>query len=239
MGDVCPICEEQGVLNLKDEVCRNCGSLEGIVEEDCARSRKGHGKLFGYKWATGSCAPWRSNGGETAYATPSLAAIAAFEDCNFRCDNKRLLVLDLGCGDANLLCTAANFFGENVFCVGLEIDDNALLEAEENVKTQNFGRIITLMKLNFMEIDLLDFLNSQITKLGLVSPSIILTAYLLPPTLEMLKDVFKRLISAFKNLAVITFKWNISSGIAFDDKNAIMARTSAEHGYTLYLKRQA
>ena len=34
---MCPICEEQGVLNSKEEVCRNCGSLEGIVGEECVQ----------------------------------------------------------------------------------------------------------------------------------------------------------------------------------------------------------
>lgn len=240
MGDVCPICEEEGVLNLKEEVCRNCGSLEGIVEEECARSRKGHGHLFGYKWSSGSCAPWRSNGGATAYSTPSLAATTAFEDCNFRGDGKRLCVLDLGCGDADLLCTAAKFFGEQVCCIGLEIDDNALLEAEQNAKKQNFDGRITLIKLNFMDIDLLDFLRSQIDKLGIISPSIIITAYLLPPTLERLKGAFETIFSAFEEVAVITFKWNIRNGIVCDgnDATTIMTRTNTERGYTLYLKKK-
>ena len=50
--------------------------------------------------------------GVTAYSTPLLAATTAFEECNFRGDGKHLCVLDLGCGDAGLLCTAAKFFGE-------------------------------------------------------------------------------------------------------------------------------
>ena len=235
MGDACPICEEEGVLNLKEEVCRNCGSLEGIVEEECARSRKGHGHLFGYKWSSGSCAPWRSNGGATAYSTPLLAATTAFEDCNFRGDGKRLCVLDLGCGDADLLCTAAKFFGEQVCCIGLEIDDSALLEAEQNAKKQNFDGRITLIKLNFMDIDLLDFLRSQIDKLGIISPSIIITAYLLPPTLERLKGAFETIFSAFEEVAVITFKWNIRNGIVCDgnDATTIMTRTNTERVYTL------
>ena len=236
MGDVCPICEEEGVLNLKEEVCRNCGSLEGIVGEECARSRKGHGQLFGYNWSSGSCAPWRSNGGVTAYSTPLLAATTAFEECNFRCGDKHLCVVDLGCGDAGLLCTAAKFFGEKVCCIGLEIDNNALLEAEENVKKQNFDRRITLIKLNFMDIDLLDFLRSQIKKLSITSPSIIITAYLLPPTLEKLKDAFEAIMSAFEEVAVITFKWNIRSGIYGGNDATIMTRTNTD--YTLYLKKK-
>ena len=127
-------------------------------------------------------------------------------------------------------------FGGKVCCIGLEIDNNALLEAEENVKKQNFDRRITLIKLNFMDIDLLDFLRSQIKKLGITSPSIIITAYLLPPTLENLKDAFETIFSAFEEVAVITFKWNIRNGIYGGNDATIMTRTNTD--YTLYLKKK-
>ena len=47
-------------------------------------------------------------------------------------------------------------FGEKFAASAWKLDNNALLEAEENVKKQNFDRI-TLIKLNFADIDLLDF----------------------------------------------------------------------------------
>jgi len=74
------------------------------------------------------------------------------------------VVYDLGCGDGRIVVTAAKRFG--VKAVGFDIDPVRVAEANENVRKNGVGHLVTIREGNLFEADL--------------GPATVITMYLLP-----------------------------------------------------------
>lgn len=81
-------------------------------------------------------------------------------------------VVDLGSGDGRIVLTAAKVFGASGF--GVEIKDNLVKESNEAAKIQGVG-------------DRVKFITADLFKTD-ISKATVLTMYLLPNTVNMLKD---------------------------------------------------
>jgi hypothetical protein len=232
MSVTCPICENNAMIAI--DVCKFCGSLEGLdLIEGHHRSKK---TLFGYDWANGSGAPYKTNDGSESYTTPKSLAKLAFENVNqFQILSDKSLVVDLGCGDAVILRTAATLY--NCHCIGLDMDENAIDDSQKLIKQENLQHLITIEKLNFMEIDLLKYImdivnNANNTK---TVNSVVITAYLLPKMLIKLKPVFIEILTMCQQVAIICFKWNIGA-IEDLDASGLISTIDNKDSYTIYCR---
>jgi methyltransferase family protein len=81
-------------------------------------------------------------------------------------------VIDLGSGDGRIVLTAAKVFGARGF--GVEIKDDLVRESNESAKQQGIA-------------DRVKFINQDLFKTD-ISQATVLTMYLLPDTVNMLKD---------------------------------------------------
>lgn len=61
------------------------------------------------------------------------------------------LLMDLGCGNANVLIRAVQQYG--VKAVGCEILEEALIDARENIETAGLSAEIRLLEQSFLEVD--------------------------------------------------------------------------------------
>ena len=105
------------------DLCPNCGSLEGLIE---SRDLPDHGVVRSFDWASGSVAPWRTRDGAETYSTSPDVALDALKVAGI--SEGLGCVIDLGCGDAQILRAAASTF--KIRCVGLELDSSVISEAQ-------------------------------------------------------------------------------------------------------------
>ena len=222
----CPICKTENAM-VEVDVCQFCGSLEGMdlsieIHNNVKKT------MFGYDWGNGFGAPYKTNDGSVAYTTSKDLATMAFD--NVRINNKTL-VIDLGCGDAIILRTAAKLY--RCYGLGVDIDDHAVQDSQNLIKEENLESLITIEKINFMNIDLLNYVKTKVQQLHCVEIStVIITAYLLPQLLEKLKPTFINMLTSIENLAlcIICFKWNF--GDISKSKKTISV--DEKDGYTIY-----
>jgi precorrin-6B methylase 2 len=64
------------------------------------------------------------------------------------------VVYDLGCGDGRIVVTAARKYG--VKAVGVDIDPDRVKEAQENVRTNGVGHLVTIKEADIFELDFSD-----------------------------------------------------------------------------------
>ncbi|HYI85599.1 MAG TPA: methyltransferase domain-containing protein, partial [Burkholderiales bacterium] len=83
-------------------------------------------------------------------------------------------LIDLGSGDGRIVLTAAKVFGARGF--GVEIKDDLVRKSNEAAKTEGLADRVRFMKQDLFKTDL-----SQAT---------VITMYLLPDTVNLLKDKF-------------------------------------------------
>ena len=182
--DQCPICKTR----LADQCCETCGSLEGVDGDAFAASR-----VFGYDWATGSVAPWRDAQGR-AYATPAELAEVALAAAGLE---RGGYCIDLGCGDAAILRTAATRYG----CrgLGLDIDDGALADAARAIEADGVGELVSVRRGDLNEFDLAGEIDQA-------NAPVVVTCYLLPATLRELRPQLEDAVH--RGAAVILFRWD-------------------------------
>ena len=85
-------------------------------------------------------------------------------------------VIDLGSGDGRILLTAATVFGASG--LGIEMRDNLVKQSNDAAKTQGMA-------------DRIKFINADLFKTD-ISKATVLTMYLMPDTVNMLKDKLLR-----------------------------------------------
>jgi hypothetical protein len=83
-------------------------------------------------------------------------------------------LIDLGSGDGRIVRTAAKVFGARGF--GVEIKDELVRKANEDAKNEGIGERVKFLKQDLFKTDL--------------SPATVITMYLLPDTVNLLKDKF-------------------------------------------------
>lgn len=91
------------------------------------------------------------------------------------------IVYDLGCGDGRIIITAAKDFNVKK-AVGVEINDERIKEALENIKRNSVENKAVVVKGNFFEVDL--------------SEATIVTMFLLTNVNEMLKPKLEKELKA-------------------------------------------
>ena len=62
------------------------------------------------------------------------------------------VVYDLGCGDGRIMVTAAKKYG--VKAIGFDIDPERIKEAQENVRTNKVGHLVTVKRADIFTLDL-------------------------------------------------------------------------------------
>ena len=88
--------------------------------------------------------------------------------------NAKDFLIDLGSGDGRIVLTAAKVFGARGF--GVEIKEDLVKRANESAKEQGLGDRVRFMKQDLFKTD--------------ISQATIITMYLLPDTVNLLKDKF-------------------------------------------------
>ena len=202
--DQCPICKTA----LVDQCCETCGSLEGVDEDCFAASR-----VFGYDWAGGSVAPWRDASGH-AYATPAELAEVALTAAGLR---RGGYVIDLGCGDAAILRTAATRYG--CHGLGLDIDDGALADAARAIETDGVSELVSVRRADLREFDLAGEVEAH-------AGPVVVTCYLLPATLRELRPKLEDAVA--RGATIILFRWDC--GLAWRGPPG----HRDDRGYTVY-----
>jgi len=251
---ICPVCTSlhKTTLLLAADLCPVCGSLEGL---DTKRDLPEKSGLVGHEWAKGSVAPWRTRDGSAAYRTRQEDARAALLTAglqplpgiteeeettgeaavDFTTARRAWVVIDLGCGDAQILRVAALSFGARG--VGVELDKGALVEAREKMKTAGLveGDLITFQTADLMKLDLCSEVQSarqlqqDHTEEGVMDVNVVITAFLLPDTLQRLRPRLEECV-ARGGATVVTFKWDMGGrwqGPQLGEKNR-------EHNFTIY-----
>jgi len=88
--------------------------------------------------------------------------------------NAKDFLIDLGSGDGRIVLTAAKVFGARGF--GVEIKEDLVKRANESAKSQGLADRVRFMKQDLFKTD--------------ISQASIITMYLLPDTVNLLKDKF-------------------------------------------------
>jgi hypothetical protein len=88
--------------------------------------------------------------------------------------NAKDFLIDLGSGDGRIVLTAAKVFGARGF--GVEIKEDLVKRANESAKEQGLAERVKFMKQDLFKTD--------------ISQASIITMYLLPDTVNLLKDKF-------------------------------------------------
>jgi hypothetical protein len=88
--------------------------------------------------------------------------------------NAKDFLIDLGSGDGRIVLTAAKVFGARGF--GVEIKEDLVKRANESAKSQGLAERVKFMKQDLFKTD--------------ISQASIITMYLLPDTVNLLKDKF-------------------------------------------------
>lgn len=197
---ICPVCHSSSTVDVENYTCSTCGSLEGVP---LTATRRPASRLFGYNWASGTVAPWRTNDGLVAYKTPLVVAMAAFKEVDL--DPNNTFVVDFGCGDASILVEAQKRYGFKG--IGIEIDPEAIKEAEKNVRDNQAEGMIQIESMDFTKIMLPTWVDLSKRKLG--CDHVIFTMYLLPEALKGLKPSLLKLLRERKIDQIIMFKWDI------------------------------
>ena len=218
----CPCCTYIGreSILIAPDLCSKCGSLEGLCVKRDLPTRN---VVRYYDWANGAVAPWFTRDGSSTYSTSSsttfdaLTATGLLQNIDLNnCVNSHInngVVIDLGCGDANILRTAATFFG--IKGIGLEIEDVVLTEANVQIKADNLQHLVSVRKADLMKIDLIEevcqareMLINDAVGIDIEEPIVIITMYLLPDSLKKLKLKLQEVVAKC-NVTVIIFKWNM------------------------------
>lgn len=228
---LCPLCPKLGRKStlIEQDLCPNCGSLEGLIPSIDVPSPSG---LVGHDWMSGSVAPWRTRDGKTSYATPALNARAALAEAGLTptiFSNEiggllRSVVIDLGCGDGQILREAASQFGAHG--IGLDIDVDALAEARSKIAEDGVDSLVSLKIINFMTVDL----TALVLEAGDPhTTTVIITAFLLPAALELLRPKLEEVVASL-GCTVITFQWN------FGEKwrGPVPGESDPNHRFTVY-----
>lgn len=69
--------------------------------------------------------------------------------------NPRDILVDLGCGDGEVLLRAAEKFG--IFSVGFELDERLLRIAKKRIRETGLGHLISLIKADLFQVDVSRF----------------------------------------------------------------------------------
>jgi SAM-dependent methyltransferase len=253
----CPVCRRLGKATalVSADNCPSCGSLEGL---DLARDLPEPSGSVGHDWKGGSVAPWRTRDGAETYATPRDVAAAALTAAGLRPfvggdqalapEGKRQLavVIDLGCGDGQIVRTAAALFGSRG--LGLDIDDGALAEARERGCAEGLEHLVAVRAEDFTKVDLAAEVRA--VRLAALSegPSsldhnadasagadaidrvtVVVAAFLLPDALERLRPRLEEAVGA-AGAVVVTFRWDM--GARWSGPRA--GEKDAAHGFTVY-----
>src|SRR4030067_1745422 len=134
-------------------------------------------------------APWWRTDKDTAEAI-----------CKFAKIKKDDIIYDLGCGDAEVLLTAAKKYGTKG--VGVEIDLIRFFTAKIRVLNNRLGKVVKIKRGNFFKTDL--------------SEATIINVYLVPKTLEKLKMKFLKELNP--GTRIISYKYEMSLGKIAEDK---------------------
>ena len=124
-------------------------------------------------------APWWRTNRKTARAICKLGGI-----------KKEDILYDLGCGDAEVLITAAEKFGTRG--VGIEIDPVRFIVAKFRIESANLSNKIKIKRTNFFKAN--------------ISPASVVIVYLVPATLAKLLPKFKKLK---KGTRIISYRYDI------------------------------
>lgn len=135
-------------------------------------------------------APWWRTNSETAKAICKLAKI-----------NKKDIVYDLGCGDAEVLLQSATLGASGI---GIEIDPLRVFIAKLRVLKRNFQGKIIIKRKNFFKVD--------------ISKASVIIVYLVPKTLDKLLPKFKKELR--KGTRIVSFRYEINMPLkSIDRKN--------------------
>ena len=192
----CPLCREN--VPKSTLICKNCGSLEGILFlEEEKREKKGpnsfllnmcqkpQDRLFGFDWAKGTVAPF--------VGASSHSIERALEAANVREGDR---FIDLGCGDGRACLVAAKRGAE---AVGCDLDEELLSRA-------------SLASSELREMGLLSKGSTSFLKQDLMTVSLqnfqVIYMFLLPETLELLSPRLKKVIVE-NQATVLSILWPI------------------------------
>ncbi len=142
-------------------------------------------------------APWWRTNKKTARAICKLAGI-----------KKEDILYDLGCGDGEVLITAAQKFGARG--VGIEIDPLRFIIASLRVRLGRLSNKIEIRRANFFKED--------------ISEASVIIVYLVPATLQKLLPKFKKLK---KGTRIISYRYDI--------EGLKVKKIDRENGLILYI----
>jgi hypothetical protein len=138
-------------------------------------------------------APWWRTNKKVAKAICELAKI-----------NSKDIIYDLGCGDAEVLLYAAKNFGTKG--VGIEIELSRLITAKIRVFKNRLNNLIRIKGGNFFKHNL--------------SEATVVNVYLVPKTLERLKQKFLKELKPGTRIISYRYQMNLEK-IAEDKKNKL------------------
>lgn len=133
-------------------------------------------------------APWWRTNKKTARAICKLVGAKTGD-----------IIYDLGCGDAEVLITAAKKF--DVKGIGIEIDPLRFLIAKFRVKSAGVSSKVKIKRANFFKED--------------ISSASVVIVYLVPATLKKLMPKFKKLK---KGTRIVSYRYDIE-GLKIKEKD--------------------
>lgn len=158
-------------------------------------------------------APWRDASGR-AYATPAELAEVALTATGLR---RGGYVIELGCGDAAILRTAATRY--SCHGLGLDIDAGALADAARAIEADGVGQLVSVRMADLREFDL----SGAIEEHG---GPVVVMCYLLPATLRELRPKLEDAVA--RGITVLLFRWDC--GLAWRGPPG----HRDDRGYTVY-----
>lgn len=163
-------------------------------------------KLLAYDWSNGFVSPFRPSPKETLYKIfnrlkqTSEGGAAADPKC----------ILDLGCGDGEVLIAALKFFSDTKV-IGVELDEKLLLVAHENLQKENLRNRALLFCADFLSTEPLRGISNDSevveSKLSDLFSSVdYIFLYLLPEALRKLIPMLTKEIQR-AGVTVISMQW--------------------------------
>ncbi len=209
---MCMVCKKLGLSTdlTAPDLCPICGSLEGLCE---SRDLPPAAGSVGHDWAGGSVAPWRTRDGSETYATPPALARAALAAAGLRplvvnaSAARAAVVIDLGCGDAQILREAAAHFGARG--IGFDIDELVLAEARARVQADGLEDLISLSVVDIMKAPLASKVVAARQQFDVGSHCVVVvTCFLLPAALKRLGPRLGDLV-VNHGAILVTFTWDM------------------------------
>lgn len=167
--------------------------------------------LFSYNWSSGFVSPFVESKIDQV-----LKCFELYFPKERKIERKNELIVDFGCGSANVLMSICEKFG----CrgIGVDIDEQLLKKAQEEANSRQIN--IKFEKHDFKTMNINDFVDTTVAYV-----------YILPVGLELLVDKLYQLLTELNNsLIIISNTWPIP----FPTNNPRLKTIHTENGFYIY-----